>query len=65
MDIVLNVLIGASLLAVLVSFILGLAAMARGPAAGARSNRLMQARVWTQAIAIGILVISLMLKARH
>ncbi len=65
MDLLLDLLIGLSLMAVLASFILGLAAMARGPAGTGRSNRLMQARVWTQAAAVAILVVSLLLKSQR
>jgi hypothetical protein len=65
MDLLLDLLIGLSLLAVLASFFLGLAAMARGAAAAERSNRLMQARVWTQAGAVAVLVVSLFIKSRR
>ena len=64
MSILIDVLIGLSLLAVLASFFLGMLPFARN-ASGDRSNVWMVWRVRTQIIAVGILMLSVWWKASH
>lgn len=66
MDILLDILIGLSLLAVIGSFFLGMIAFSRnGAQAAAKSNTLMAWRVRTQFIAVGVLMLSVLWKATH
>ncbi len=66
MDILLDILIGLSLLAVVGSFFLGMIAFSRnGAEAASKSNSLMAWRVRTQVIAIGVLMLSVWWKATH
>ena len=66
MGIFINILIGLSLLAVLGSLFMGLVALARGGEYGAaNSNRFMQWRVKTQAVAIVLLLLGFWYKATH
>ncbi|MEE2526014.1 twin transmembrane helix small protein [Hyphobacterium sp. HN65] len=59
----LNILIVLSLLAVLVTLVLGFVNMARGgEGAGARSNVLMRYRVGIQFVAIILMVVGFMIK---
>jgi hypothetical protein len=65
MDIVVNVLIIVSLLAVVATFLLGMAAFSKQtPGAQQASNRWMVWRVRTQIAAIIILMVSLWLKTQ-
>ncbi|MGZ3304993.1 MAG: hypothetical protein ACXU8U_03950 [Asticcacaulis sp.] len=66
MDIIIDIAIGLSLLVVLATFILGMAAFARnGVAASERLNRLMAWRVRTQLIAIAVLALGMLIKSQH
>jgi len=66
MDLFVDLLIGLSMLGVVASLGLGLYAMAPGGRFNAdNSNRFMRWRVWTQAAAVGVLVLSLLYKAGH
>ena len=66
MDIVLDILIGLSLLTVVVSFFVGMVAFARnGAEAAATSNRFMAWRVKTQVIAVGVLLVSAWARGQH
>ena len=59
----LNILIVASMLAVLATLILGMVNMARGgEGSGARSNVLMRYRVGIQFVAVILMVISFMIR---
>jgi hypothetical protein len=61
----LNILIAIALLTVLVTLILGMINLAKtGPEARLKSNKLMRIRVIAQAIAVGILFLSLYLKSQ-
>lgn len=64
MDVIIDILIGLSLLAVLASFFLGMVAFSRN-GADAASNRWMAWRVRTQVISVGVLMISVWWKASH
>lgn len=62
---VLNILIGVSLLAVVVTFFMGMTAFSRsGVEAGKALNRAMAWRVKTQLVAIAVLVLSLWAKSQ-
>lgn len=64
MDVIVNIAIGLSLLVVLATFIMGMFAFAQnGKEAGARLNKAMEWRVRTQIVAIGILILSMVIKA--
>lgn len=66
MDIVLDILIGLSLLTVVVSFFLGMVAFARNDAeAASQSNRFMSWRVKTQVVAVGVLLICAWARGQH
>lgn len=66
MDILVDILIGLCLLAVVASLCLGLFAMAKGgDRAAVQGNRMMRWRVWTQTLAVGVLILSLLYKAGH
>ncbi len=76
MDIVINLLIVAALIAVVVPLVLGGVTLVRGgpgadldPAAARRrseqSNRWMRWRVTMQAVAVGVLFLAFMYKAQH
>ena len=66
MGIFIDIMIGLSLLAVLGSLFMGLIALARGGEYGAaNSNRFMQWRVKTQAVAIILLLIGFWYKSQH
>lgn len=66
MEILLDILIGLSLLTVVVTFFLGMVAFARnGEAAAAASNRLMSWRVKTQGIAVGVLLVCAWARSQH
>ncbi len=66
MGIFIDILIALAMLAVLGSLFMGLVAMARGGEyAQANSNRFMQWRVKTQAVAIVLLIIGFWYKATH
>lgn len=66
MDVIVDLLIGLSLFGVVVSLGLGLYTMARGGQYNHdNANRFMRWRVWTQAAAVGVLVLSLLYKAGH
>lgn len=66
MDIVIDILIGLSLLAVVGSFFFGMLAFSRpGEEAGAKSTGWMAWRVRTQVIAIAVLMIGAWWKATH
>ena len=59
-------IVAASLLAVLASLFMGLVSLTRGGAyAAANSNRFMQWRVKTQAVAVILLLIGFLYKATH
>ena len=64
MDIIIDILIGLSVVAVVVSFVLGMVAFAKnGEAAAARANGWMAWRVRTQMISIGVLLLASWWKA--
>ena len=64
MDAIANILIVASLGAVLVTLILGFVALGdRSEAARVRSNNLMRWRVITQAVALAVLFVAFAIKA--
>ena len=66
MGIFIDIMIALSMLAVLASLFMGLIAMARGGEyAQQNSNRFMQWRVKTQAVAIVLLIIGFWYKATH
>jgi hypothetical protein len=66
MNIVFDILIGLSMLAVVGSFFAGMIAFAQnGREAEAKSNRMMSWRVRTQVIAIAVLMISMWYKSQH
>ena len=66
MGIFIDILIALSLLAVLGSLFMGLITLARGgDYAAANSNRFMQWRVKTQAVAIVLLLLGFWYKATH
>jgi hypothetical protein len=66
MVILLDILIGLSLLTVVVTFFLGMIAFARnGAEAAASSNRLMAWRVKTQVIAVGVLLLCAWARSQH
>jgi hypothetical protein len=66
MGLIIDILIAASLLAVLASLFMGLVSLTRGGAyAAANSNRFMQWRVKTQAVAVILLLIGFLYKATH
>jgi hypothetical protein len=66
MGLFIDILIALAMLAVLGSLFMGLVAMARGgDYAAANSNRFMQWRVKTQAVAIVLLIIGFWYKATH
>ncbi len=66
MNIVFDILIGLSMLAVVGSFFAGMIAFARNDQeAKAKSNRMMSWRVRTQVIAIAVLMISMWYKANN
>lgn len=64
MDIIIDILIGLSLLAVVASFFLGMVAFSRN-GSGEQSSVWMVWRVRTQVISIGILMLSVWFKASH
>lgn len=64
MDILIDILIALSLLAVVASFFLGMVAFSRN-GTGDSSNRWMAWRVRTQVISIGVLMLSVWWKAAH
>lgn len=64
MDIIVNIAIGLSLLVVLATFIMGMFAFAQnGKEGSAKLNKAMEWRVRTQIVAIGILILSMAIKA--
>ena len=66
MGLFIDILIALAMLAVLGSLFMGLVAMARGgDYAAANSNRFMQWRVKTQAVAIILLLIGFWYKSQH
>ncbi len=66
MDIIIDILIGLSVVAVVGSFILGMVAFARnGDVAAARANGWMAWRVRTQMISVGVLLLASWWKAAH
>ena len=66
MNIVFDILIALSLLAVVGSFLVGMLAFARnGSEAAAKSNRMMSWRVRTQLVAIAVLMIGMWYKSQH
>ncbi len=66
MNLVFDILIGLSILAVVGSFFAGMIAFARnGREAQAKSNRMMSWRVRTQVIAIAVLMIGMWYKSQH
>ncbi len=66
MGLIIDILIAASLLAVLASLFMGLVSLTRGgDYAAANSNRFMQWRVKTQAVAVILLLIGFLYKATH
>ena len=66
MNIVFDILIGLSMLAVVASFFAGMIAFARnGNEAQSKSNKMMSWRVRTQFIAIAVLLIGMWYKSNH
>ena len=75
MDVVINILIVASLVAVVVPLVLGGVTLVRGPVAngdpaaarlrGEASNRFMRWRVTMQAVSIGVLCFAFWYKSQH
>jgi hypothetical protein len=66
MDILINIVIGLSMLAVLASLFAGFYTMLRGGEfARANSNRFMRYRVITQAVAVAALTIGILFKMNH
>ena len=66
MDILLDILIGLSLLTVVGSFFVGMVAFAKnGAEAAATSNRFMAWRVKTQVVAVAVLLICAWARGQH
>ena len=75
MDVVINILIVASLIAVVVPLVLGGVTLVRGPGTGGdpaaarlrgeASNRFMRWRVTMQAVAVGVLCLAFWYKSQH
>lgn len=66
MEIFINILIAVAMLAVVVSLGMGIFSMLKGgPQGGANSNKFMRYRVMSQAVAIVLITIGFIYKARH
>jgi hypothetical protein len=66
MDLIINILIVVAMTGVVVSLGLGLFSVAKGGEYSLKnSNKFMRWRVWTQAIAVGLLTIGFIYKAHQ